>query len=374
MFSLPSQKQLLRLAFAMLLMSSSVTHASQCVTDYLTAVLPKLEKEYAEVKSSLRIGSVQAERYVKPKSVTNWSLELRSSEVGEITGSDLPEGHWLSEWVQKIQDQGAELRLLEYEQKPRWYGKWEKTNRLGAYFAYDREKRVPYIAVSVRVTPDKLAHEFDHLEKWLALRNSLLDQGLQFRAANEGAYNHFTGNIVLRQKSERTAVGKELQLEGKLQRSVVQNNPIKWSYPSGALPFAELESLTRILIYPEAEAVKLALKKKDPEATPMMRALIRKALLLRLTSYQRAQEALAANPNLVTGIQLDMKNHLLYMQELQNLESFFDSLMLGVRGRFEVANVYDEARKLFEAELPSVWESLPVQKRGDFKPRFKTEQ
>jgi hypothetical protein len=368
MGSLQPHQQLQVLAIAILAiftLNCPRAQAGQCVTDYLNTVLPKLHAEYVEKKKALRIGSVQADRYENPKSVVNWSPERRGAEAGEIPGRDLPEGHWLSEWINKIHDRGAELRLLEYEQKPLWYGKWEKTHQLGAYFAYDREARVPYIATSTWVTPEKLAHEFDHLEKWLTLRDSLLDQGYGLRAANEGAFNDFNGSISMRQKSERTAIGKELQEEAKIQRSVIQDNPIKWMHPSGALPLADLDALSRQVTYPEAEAVKLALKKESHEAAQQMRALIRKALLLRLTAYRRAQDALIENPD---------SDHLReYMQRLQNLNSFFDTLMLKERGRFEVAKVYDKARELFETELPMVWESLPAKKRGDFKPRFRAD-
>jgi hypothetical protein len=104
-----------------------------------------------------------------------------------------------------------------------------------------------------------------------------------------------------------------------------------------------------------------------------MRQLTRKALLLRLTAYQRAQKVYLSsqlNAN-EPGLALDVDSHLQFMQQLQNLDLLFQSLFSSIKLRFEQYGVYDEAESLFEAELPVVWESLPAKKRGDIKPRFK---
>ncbi|MFL5812514.1 MAG: hypothetical protein ACJ763_02965, partial [Bdellovibrionia bacterium] len=159
---------------------------------------------------------------------------------------------------------------------------------------------------------------------------------------------------------------------------VTKNNPVKWLYPSGALPFDDVDTLASKLVYPEVEAVKLALvNKENSKATSMMQILIRKFLLLRLTAYQRAQDAvqdaMRAQMHSNSELKLNRIDHSRVMQALENIDHVFDTLIGFNKDLFEAQKVYDEAKNLFETELPAVWESLPAQKKGDFKPRFRTD-
>jgi hypothetical protein len=381
MLSVRFQKRIVRQAkvvFAMLLvytMNCLPAHAAPCVQDYLTTVLPILEQRYIRIKSASEVGFVPVTRYSSPKNNSSWTSDLRSAEVGEIRRRDLSYNHWLSKWVKKVNAQGGEVRLLEFERlqaNPQLQDKWEKFHEYGAYFTYDPESKTPYIAVSAAATPDTVAHECDHLEKWMRLRNDLLsDKRHDLQSASEEATRVFLEDVNVKLYAERAAVKKELQKDAEIQRRVTKNNPVKWMYPSGALPFTDLEILTGKLVYPEIEAVKLALENKQkPEATLMMRALIRKFLLLRLTAYQRAHDAMIDHMHSTTDLKLNVIDHVRYMRALESLDHAFDSLMVFDKERFEAAQVYGEAKNLFETEFPSVWESLPAQKRGKFKPRF----
>jgi hypothetical protein len=361
----------LRTTIFLVLVNCQSAYSNDCVKDYLEFTLLEARKQYFAIKKQFQLGNVHFTPYSKIGEILYLSPKLRSYESGEVTGSGISENHWISNWIQRLHGKGAELRLLQHEELG-WHGRWQRIESpRDAYFAYDFDKRMPYIAVSSSVGPDVLAHEFDHLEKWFARRNAVLNQGLPLLVADINALvQSFDPRAT--QYLERTAVAKELRVESGIQRDVHRQNPVKWLYPSGALPLYDLNDLTKKLIYPEAEALKVAMENKNPDAPVLMRDLIRKALLLRLTSYERALRALVAPQG--SGPKLDVGSHIQYMWELENLDGLFDALFSGMKGRFEVAGNYDKARKLFEAEFPGVWESLPAQKRGEFKPRFEADQ
>ncbi|MFL5815311.1 MAG: hypothetical protein ACJ763_17170, partial [Bdellovibrionia bacterium] len=193
--------------------SSSPVHAAQCVHDYLTTVLPLLEQTYLRARKSLQVGFVPISRYSEPKNLSKWGSELRSSEVGEIRRRDLAPKHWLSKWVKKVNSQGGEVRLLQFEEfqpNPQMQDKWKRIHEFGAYFSSDPETKVPYIAISSAVTPDTFAHEFDHLEKWIRKRNDLVsNKRLDLQSAGDEATRIFLDDVDGKRSAERTAVRKE---------------------------------------------------------------------------------------------------------------------------------------------------------------------
>ncbi len=335
-----------------------------CVAEYLNTKLVKAEAVYDRKIESLQQGEFLYSAYSVPRESEELVAgQFRRSEIGTVQ-SVSARGHWLSKWIRKIHKLGGELRLLLHEENAN--GVWVKAQREDAYFFVDLKTGTPYIAITEDVVPTDLAHEFDHLERWVGLRDSFLREGRSRQEAVSRADQVFEDALFVRQ-SERSAVARELSEKSRLQRSVLRNNPVRWEYPSGALPLTNLESLTRELIYPDAQALLSALSERKPVSTELMRALIRKALLLRLTAYQRAQVAMTAPRR---KLKLDIDEHTRRMKDLENLEAFFQYVFKDEATRFRKAQVYQEAEKLFESQLRSVWKSLPARKKDGFKPHF----